>query len=98
MKRQDKQLPDPNGPLFSIIPAEAIRDANDAHTLLSASTMLESLTIATANRSSQLVGSLLHDNSSPTTATQISLYNYLWYPLTTASTENNMSHMVQSSH
>ena len=40
---------------------------------------------ATANRSSQLIGSLLHDNSSPTTATQISLY--LWYPLTTASTE-----------
>ena len=35
MKRQDKQLPDPNGPLSSIIPAEAIRDANDAHTLLS---------------------------------------------------------------
>ena len=31
VKRQDKQLPvDPNGPLSSIIPAEAIQDANDA--------------------------------------------------------------------
>ena len=35
LKQQDKQLPDPNGPLSSIIPAEAIRDANDAHTILS---------------------------------------------------------------
>ena len=35
MKRQNKKLPDPNGPLSSIIPAEAIRDANDVHTLLS---------------------------------------------------------------
>ena len=31
VKQQDKRLPDPNGPLSSIIPAEAIRDANDAH-------------------------------------------------------------------
>ena len=31
LKRQDKQLPDPTGPLSFIIPAEAIRDANDAH-------------------------------------------------------------------
>ena len=32
MKRQDKQLvPDPTGPLSFIIPAEGIRDANDAH-------------------------------------------------------------------
>ena len=31
MKQQDKQLPDPTGPLSFIIPAEAIRDANDAH-------------------------------------------------------------------
>ena len=31
IKRQDKRLSDPNGPLLSIIPAEAIRDANDAH-------------------------------------------------------------------
>ena len=31
MERQDKQLPDPTGPLSFIIPAEAIRDANDAH-------------------------------------------------------------------
>ena len=31
IKRQDRRLPDPNGPLSSIIPAEAIRDANDAH-------------------------------------------------------------------
>ena len=31
MKRQDNQLPDPTGPLSFIIPAEAIRDANDAH-------------------------------------------------------------------
>ena len=30
MKRQDKQLPDYTGPLSFIIPAEAIRDANDA--------------------------------------------------------------------
>ena len=29
LKRQDKQLPDPTGPLSFIIPAEAIRDAND---------------------------------------------------------------------
>ena len=55
-------------------------------------TTFESLTTATANQSSRLVGSLLHDNS-PTTASQISLY--LWYPLTTASTENDTSlHMV----
>ena len=33
MKRQDKQLPDPTRPLFFIIPAEAIRDVNDAHTI-----------------------------------------------------------------
>ena len=31
-KRQDKPLPDPNGPLSSTIPAGAIRDANNAHT------------------------------------------------------------------
>ena len=31
LKQQDKQLPDPTGPLSFIIPAEAIRDANDAH-------------------------------------------------------------------
>ena len=31
MKWQDKQLPDPTGPLSFIIPAEAIRDVNDAH-------------------------------------------------------------------
>ena len=31
MKWQDKQLPDPTGPLSFIIPAEAIRDTNDAH-------------------------------------------------------------------
>ena len=31
LKRQDKQLPNPTGPLSFIIPAEAIRDANDAH-------------------------------------------------------------------
>ena len=31
MKWQDTQLPDPTGPLSFIIPAEAIRDANDAH-------------------------------------------------------------------
>ena len=31
MKQQDKQLPDPTGPLSFIIPAEAIRDANNAH-------------------------------------------------------------------
>ena len=30
VKRQDKQLPDPNVPLSSIIPAEAIRDLNDS--------------------------------------------------------------------
>ena len=30
-KQQDKRLPDPNGPLFSIIPAEAIRDAINTH-------------------------------------------------------------------
>ena len=34
-KWQDKPLPDPNGPLSSNIPAAAIRDANDAHTLSS---------------------------------------------------------------
>ena len=33
LKQQDKQLPDPTGPLSFIIPAEAIRDANDAHTI-----------------------------------------------------------------
>ena len=32
MKRQDKQLPDPTGPL-SFIPAEAIQNANDAHVI-----------------------------------------------------------------
>ena len=31
VKRQDKRLPNPNGPLLSIIPAEAIRDADSAH-------------------------------------------------------------------
>ena len=31
VKRQDKRLPDPNRPLSSIISAEAIRNANDAH-------------------------------------------------------------------
>ena len=31
LKQQDKQLPDPTGPLFFIISAEAIRDANDEH-------------------------------------------------------------------
>ena len=31
VKWQDKILSDPNGPLSSIIPAEAIRDAKDAH-------------------------------------------------------------------
>ena len=31
VKRQDKRLPYPNGPLSSIIPAEAIRNANNAH-------------------------------------------------------------------
>ena len=35
VKRRDEQLPDPNGPLFSIVATEAIRDANDAHTQLS---------------------------------------------------------------
>ena len=34
LKQQDKQLPDPNGPLFSMIPAEAIQDTIDAHPLL----------------------------------------------------------------
>ena len=48
-------------------------------------TMLESLGTATANRSSRLVGSLVHNNS-PTTATHTSLY--LWYPLITDSIEN----------
>ena len=33
LKWQDKQLPDPTGPLSFIIPVEAIRDANDAHTI-----------------------------------------------------------------
>ena len=33
LKRQDKQLPDPTGPLSFIIPAEAIRDTNNAHTI-----------------------------------------------------------------
>ena len=33
LKRRDKQLPDPTGPLSFIIPAEAIQDANDAHTI-----------------------------------------------------------------
>ena len=33
LKRQDKQFPHPTGPLSFIIPAEAIRDANDAHTI-----------------------------------------------------------------
>ena len=33
LKRQDKQLPDPTGLLSFIIPAKAIRDANDAHTI-----------------------------------------------------------------
>ena len=33
LKRQDKQLPDPTGPLSFIILADAIRDANDAHTI-----------------------------------------------------------------
>ena len=41
MKRQDKQLPDPNGPLSSIIPAEAIRDANDAHTRAQSSQQIQ---------------------------------------------------------
>ena len=68
MKRQDKQLPDPNGPLSSII-HEAIRDANDAYTL-------QQIDLPDWPG----MGSLLHDSSSPTTATQISLY--LWYPLT----------------
>ena len=45
LKQQDKQLLDPNRPLSSIIPAEAIQYTNNA----------------TANRSSQLVGFLLHD-------------------------------------
>ena len=31
VKRRDEQLPDPNGPISSIVAAEAIRDANDAH-------------------------------------------------------------------
>jgi len=31
VKRQDKQLPDPNGPLSAVMPPEAIRDANDAY-------------------------------------------------------------------
>ena len=31
-EQQDKPLPDPNGLLSSIIPAAAIRDANNAHT------------------------------------------------------------------
>ena len=31
VKWQDKRLSDPNGPLSSIITAEAIRDANNAH-------------------------------------------------------------------
>ena len=31
-KRQDKPLPDPNGPLSSTIAAAAIWDANDVHT------------------------------------------------------------------
>ena len=33
LKWQDKQLPDPSGPLSSIIPAEIIRDTNNAHTI-----------------------------------------------------------------
>ena len=49
--------------------------------------MLESLVTATANRSSQLVGSLVHNINSPTTATHTSLYS--WYPLITDSIENN---------
>ena len=35
VKWRDEQLPDPNGPLSSIVAAEAIRDANDAHMQLS---------------------------------------------------------------
>ena len=35
LKWQDKQLIDPIGPLSSIIPAEAIQDANDAHSITS---------------------------------------------------------------
>ena len=31
VKWQDKRLPDPNGPLSSILPAETIGDANNAH-------------------------------------------------------------------
>jgi len=31
VKHQDKQLPDPNGPLSAAVPPEAIRDANDAY-------------------------------------------------------------------
>ena len=31
VKRQDKQLPDPNGPLCAVVPPEAIRDTNDAY-------------------------------------------------------------------
>ena len=33
LKWQDKQLPDPTGLISFIIPAEAIRDTNDAHTI-----------------------------------------------------------------
>ena len=33
LKRKDKQLPDPTGPLSFIIPAEAIQDANDARVI-----------------------------------------------------------------
>ena len=33
LKPQDKQLPDPTGPLSFIIPAEAIQDANNAHNI-----------------------------------------------------------------
>ena len=33
LKQQGKQLTNPTGPLSFIIPAEAIRDANDAHTI-----------------------------------------------------------------
>ena len=31
VKRQDKQLPDPNGPLSAVVPPEAIQDDNDAY-------------------------------------------------------------------
>ena len=53
-------------------------------------TIVESAFVtATANRSSLLVGSLLRDNSSPTTAAHVSLYS--WYPCITDGTVKDIT-------